>query len=62
MLKLAVTVWFAFVLCAEAVNMIYRMITEKDRKSTWKEDALASFISAMVHAVFLIWMLIRWWI
>ena len=62
MLKLAVTIWFALVLCAEAVNMVYRMITERDRKGTWKEDALSSFISAVVHAVFLTWMLIRWWI
>ena len=61
MLKLAVTIWFALVLCAETVNMIYRIITERDRKNMWKEDALASFVSAVVHAVFLAWMLIGWW-
>jgi len=60
-LELALTIWFVFSVLVEMTNTIYRIVTEKDRKSSWKEDALASFIATFVYVIFLVWMLVEWW-
>ena len=41
-------------------NAIYRVITERDRYTNWKIDAIASIITGIINTVLLTGLLLGW--
>ena len=54
-------VWFIAVIVCNMATAIYRLITEKDPESTWKEDAISSLATAIIYIAILIWAYLSWW-
>ena len=55
------TIWLILVMAVNLANAFYRIITEKDPEKSWKEDAITSLLSAIIHATLLVWMFLSWW-
>jgi len=54
-------IWFIVVIVYNVATAIYRVITEKDPETTWKEDAISSLATAMIYIAILIWAYLSWW-
>ena len=61
-IEVALTIWFILVITINLANVFYRIITERDPETSWKSDAIASLMSAIIHSILLVWMYLSWWI
>lgn len=60
-IEIFLTIWFIAVVAYNMAAAIYRIVTEKDPETTWKEDAISSLATAVIYIAFLIWAYLSWW-
>lgn len=61
-LEIFLTGWFIAGVSLNVTNTLFRIVTERDLRKSWKEEAVTSLLAAIIQGAVLVWMLLTWWL
>ena len=61
MIKLFLTAWFILSTIINFGDLIYRIITEKEKVRSWKQEAITDLFALIIDATLLFWIYLSWW-